>query len=680
MNCQKERQEPFGNTSQLGIFKVTIIMKRKKLLPIVKYDDYIKEWDYEKNKDHNPNTLTAGSSYKVWWKCSVCGHSWQAAPSRRRLQGFKCPICSVKNVNAERIKKKGSFADHFPEKAKDWDYDKNGELLPTQVTAGSNIRVYWKCHICGREWNCMIISHAKSVYSCKKCANRERPLKRFGNQPLVETHPQLADEWDYKKNGELTPYNVTAHFHKRVNWVCHKGHHWAAFVSTRARLNIGCPHCKKEWGTSFPEQAIYFYLRKVTKAQNRYIFKGQEIDIFLGDKEWNTAIEYDGVYYHSTLKSQNRENKKNQLLADNGIRLIRIKEGDYDKVSNGIIYVKYQDNHTYLKWVINEILKLCDKEEYIDQLDIDIERDRNQIYALYIQSEKENSIVAQSPEVAKQWDYEKNGDIKPEYIPYTSHKKFYWKCEKGHSWKAQVNTRFMGHGCPCCAGVILVPGENDLLSQNPELVKEWDYERNGELTPDRITVNNHKRVWWVCKTCGHHWAVGVAHRNKGEGCPKCADKQRTLSKHKRIIALKGSFADNYPHLLKEWDYDRNRGLDPKMLPPHCGKKVWWICSTCGYSWQTTMAERANGRGCTKCADKQRTLSRRKRIVELKGSFADTHPHLIKDWDYSKNEGTPNDYSAGSHYRVNWKCHHCGYEWEAPIFKRTGGHKCPKCHK
>ena len=40
-------------------------MKYKKLLPIVKYDDYIKEWDYEKNKDHNPNTLTAGSSHKV---------------------------------------------------------------------------------------------------------------------------------------------------------------------------------------------------------------------------------------------------------------------------------------------------------------------------------------------------------------------------------------------------------------------------------------------------------------------------------------------------------------------------------------------------------------------------------------------------------------------------------------
>ena len=655
-------------------------MKHKKLLPIVKYDNYIKDWDYEKNKDHNPNTLTAGSSCIVWWKCSVCGHSWQAAPNRMRLQGFNCRICSLKNMNIKRIEKKGSFAENCPERAKDWDYEKNGELLPTQVTAGSNIAVYWKCHVCGYQWKGTVISHAKAKYSCKKCANKERPLKRFGNIPLIETHPQLAEEWDYKNNGELTPYNVTAHLYKRVNWICHKGHHWPAIVSVRANLNVGCPHCKKEWGTSFPEQAIYFYLRKVTNAKNRYIFKGEELDIFLDDKEWNTAIEYDGAYYHSTLKSKKREKKKNQILADNGIRLIRIKEGDSDNVLNGIIYVKYQNDHNYLKWVINEILKLCDKEKYIEQLDIDIERDRNQIYALYIQSEKENSIVARIPEVAKQWDYEKNGDIKPEYIACTSQKKFYWKCEKGHSWSAQVNTRLKGHGCPYCAGVILAPGENDLLSQNPELAKEWDYDRNGDLTPDRITVNNGKKVWWVCKTCNHHWEVGVGHRNKGEGCPKCADKQRTLSKHKRIVELKGSFADNYPHLLKEWDFEKNIGLDPNMLPPHCGKEVWWICSTCGHSWPATMDKRANGRGCEQCAKQKRALSQQKRAVLKKGAFAVTHPHLIEDWDYSKNEGTPSDYSAGSSYRANWKCHHCGYEWPSPICKRTGGHKCPNCHK
>ena len=199
------------------------------------------------------------------------------------------------------------------------------------------------------------------------------------------------------------------------------------------------------------------------------------------------------------------------------------------------------------------------------------------------------------------------------------------------------------------------------------------------MTPDKITVNNNKKVWWICKTCHHHWKVGVAPRNKGTACPKCADKQRTLSKYERIVREKGSFATNYPELLKEWDYEKNEGLNPEILPPHSGKKVWWKCSVCGYSWQTAICARAKGRGCEQCYKRNNSLLQQKRAVLKKGAFALTHPHLIEDWDYSKHEGTPNDYSAGSRYRANWKCHHCGYEWASSIFKRTGGHKCPKCH-
>ena len=94
----------------------------------------------------------------------MCGHSWQSSPHDRILQGANCPICSLKNVNTKRIEKKGSFADNFPERAKNWNYEKNGVLLPSQVTAGSNIKVYWKCHVCGYEWNGMIITQAKAKY------------------------------------------------------------------------------------------------------------------------------------------------------------------------------------------------------------------------------------------------------------------------------------------------------------------------------------------------------------------------------------------------------------------------------------------------------------------------------------------------------------------------------------
>ena len=48
----------------------------------------------------------------------------------------------------------------------------------------------------------------------------------------------------------------------------------------------------------------------------------------------------------------------------------------------------------------------------------------------------------------------------------------------------------------------LVVGENDLQTVHPELAKEWDYSKNGELTPEKVTFSSSKKVWWKGK-CGH---------------------------------------------------------------------------------------------------------------------------------------------------------------------------------
>ena len=651
-------------------------MSRFKYKPISFYPELIKDWDYENNKSFSPDVLTAGSSKMVSWRCSICGHQWIVSPNSRRKGG--CPKCDDKNRILKRIQEKGSFETNYPERAKDWDYEENGELLPSLVTPASNREVFWKCHICGYQWKGKVCNHAKSKYSCEKCSIRERALERYGERPLAETHPELAKEWDDEHNGDLTPYNTTAHYSKSVKWICKKGHRWPAKVGVRVKMHTGCPECAKELKTSFPEQAIYFYFKKITKAKNRFSYKQCEIDIFLKATHiGKVGIEYDGVYYHSSEKARIRDQKKDKILTDNGIRLIRVKESDKNEIGKDIIYVKPQTDNSHLVWVIRQLLILTG---FDPNLDISIERDRNKIYEQYIKAEKANSLVSKRPDIAKQWDYEKNGNVRPEHISYNSSKRFYWKCEKGHSWPAQVYRRCEGVGCPYCAGLILVVGENDLLSQNPELAKQWDFEANGDLLPNQITVNNKKRVWWKCPVCHHHWPASVGNRNHGGGCPKCAELERTKTKYKHIIEKKGSFADNYPDLLKDWDYEQNIGIDPMSLPPHSGKTVYWKCHVCGHKWPTSIGARTQGKGCEMCYKKNNSKMQRKRFVLKNGSLAETHPHLIKDWNFEKNEETPYDYSAGSGYRAYWKCHHCGHEWPAPIFKRTKGHKCPKCHK
>ena len=45
------------------------------------------------------------------------------------------------------------------------------------------------------------------------------------------------------------------------------------------------------------------------------------------------------------------------------------------------------------------------------------------------------------------------------------------------------------------------------------------------------------------------------------------------------------FPEMYPDLLKEWDYEKNAGIDPNSISAGSPKKVYWKCkkirSTCG---------------------------------------------------------------------------------------------------
>ena len=42
------------------------------------------------------------------------------------------------------------------------------------------------------------------------------------------------------------------------------------------------------------------------------------------------------------------------------------------------------------------------------------------------------------------------------------------------------------------------------LTDNPKLLDEWDYEKNGDLRPEDCTDDPRRYVWWKCAS-GHSW-------------------------------------------------------------------------------------------------------------------------------------------------------------------------------
>lgn len=135
----------------------------------------------------------------------------------------------------------------------------------------------------------------------------------------------------------------------------------------------------------------------------------------------------------------------------------------------------------------------------------------------------ENDLATLNPALAKEWHPTENGNLKPEDVTPGSGKEVWWLCPEGHPYLMVVNQRAKrGYGCPYCSGHRALKGVNDLATTNPALAKEWNYEKNGNLTPHDITAGSRKKVWWLCEK-GHAYEQLIIKRSsRGAACPYCS--------------------------------------------------------------------------------------------------------------------------------------------------------------
>lgn len=207
------------------------------------------EWS-DKNLPITARDITYGSNKLRWWR-GKCGHEWQASPKSRSV-GEKCPICSgaraVEGINDLAILK--------PEIALEWS-ERNKDLKPTMVTAGSNKKVIWKGS-CGHEWTASVKSRVLSGTGCPYCSHNA-VLEGFND--LASQVPMVAAQWS-ERNSPLRPTQVTAYANRRVWWKCSEGHEWNTLISTRSG-GSKCPYCSgqillkgfNDFETKYPQLA-----------------------------------------------------------------------------------------------------------------------------------------------------------------------------------------------------------------------------------------------------------------------------------------------------------------------------------------------------------------------------------------------------------------------------------------
>lgn len=613
------------------------------------YPELGKQWHPTKNLGLDPKNITTSSQVDVWWICDK-GHEWQTqVASRARRDGITgCPQCNSGQVFGV------SFADRFPNLVKELHPTKNQDFSPNKVSPKSNKKVWWFCDS-GHEWDESIKNRANG-WGCPYCSG-----KRVSNENCLATkNPDLANEWNHLRNGDLTPEDVTWSSGKAVWWKCSRGHEWEATISNRAR-GTGCPKCAPN--TSHNEITLLCELRSIfEEVQWHKKIDGKEADIFISD--YRIAVEYDGYHWHKDKTELDLQ--KTQTFSNLGITTFRVREEGLPALSKrDITHVAKERN---FKLVENVLISMLANLDITDQHRLKIESYlqgkkfiNSQMYRKMISylpgPQPENSLLELFPEIAREWDTEKNSPLDPSMFSSRSSNKIWWKCNKGHSWQAAISSRTGGTGCPVCAGKYPTSDYN-LAAAYPDIAKQWHSTKNGNLRPEDVRPGSNKKIWWQCEH-GHEWQVCPNVRIGGTGCPYCCN--HTVGSHNNLAKL-------FPALAQEWHPTKNGSLNPCDVTPGSRQKVWWICDK-GHEWPAVINTRTRGVGCPTCKG---------RLPSNVKNLAFEFPAIAGQWHPEKNGGLkPTNVRSKSHKKVWWQCEK-GHEWEARVADRTAGSRCPDC--
>ena len=456
---------------------------------------------------------------------------------------------------------------------------------------------------------------------------------------LAETHPALArqaDGWD--------PSTVLSGSNKKLRWRCPAGHVWDAVVGSRAN-GSGCPICSN---------------LKVLAGFNDLASKFPEIANEADGWDPTTVI----AGSHKKMGWKCKEGHQWQATPGNRTGL---KQG-CGVCSGRQVLSGFNDLNTShpeiaaeaFEWDPRTVSAGSERNEnwkcpagHIWKSRIYSRTGSNKTKCPICQGRKVlagfNDLATTHPELAKEasgWD--------PTTISFGSGKVVKWKCELGHVWKTDPNSRSsQGSGCPVCStggGTKKIEvGFNDLATTHPELAKQavgWD--------PTTVFSGSGERLLWGC-ALGHEWLATPGNRSSknATGCPYCANK--------KVLAGFNDLASTHPDIAKQ-----AVGWDPTKVTAGSGKKGLWECEI-GHQWTSVISSRTLlGAGCAVCTGKQ--------ILVGFNDLASTFPLIASQangWD-------PRTVFAGSQKTLSWKCSE-GHIWKANPGNRTGSETgCPSC--
>ena len=409
------------------------------------FPEIAREWHPNNNNRLTPRDFTRASDKKVWWLCPE-GHTYEATVKNRTNNNSGCPFCAGKLAS-----NKNNLQNLFPEIAKDWHPDKNGNLKPKDFTYGSKKEAWWLCPK-GHSYKTSVNTRTNQGSGCPNCTKQtsEPEIRILSELKMVFDLVEGRHKVDKVEVDVFLPeFNLGIEYD---GWFWHKDKKDKDLQKGDFLLSKGV-HLIRVRELPLDKLSSTDILVKppvLSKSDLDKIFKG--IYDFVDSKTQEKIDEYiaktkflgEGLFnkYKSYFPSPFPENSL--LSTHPSIASM----WDYDKN-----YPLTPENFTYGSR--SRVWWLCSKGHSYDMI---IVNRTTRCFGCTICSGhklgEDNTLLARFPDIASEWHSEKNGKLTPADVTSGTHKTVWWLCQKGHSYDMPINsrTRKKSQGCPYCSG------------------------------------------------------------------------------------------------------------------------------------------------------------------------------------------------------------------------------------
>lgn len=277
------------------------------------------------------------------------------------------------------------------------------------------------------------------------------------------------------------------------------------------------------------------------------------------------------------------------------------------------------------------------------------------------------------------WNCELNKDLNMDFFNTEETGLLWWRCDSGHSFLRSPKEMLTSQQCPKCTSFKKITFKaRNIGVTHPHIAKLFHEELNSPLCVEHITPGSNRRLWWTCEKGHPDFHALVLSMTKGKtGCPICMKKD----KMKDVCV-----PNKYPELMKDWDHELNKDLDPYIISYGSSLMVNWKCHDCNHKWPTVVNSRTISKtGCPACFKKRHSIHMSQRdLFPKNNSILKKYPNLCEIWDYKLNNPIkPEHLTEYSQRLVYWKCPLCSNSFQDRVVRMTHikvAKLCPVCHE